>query len=488
MQSLVAPTTYGPVRGQQEDAVHVWRGIPYAQAPTGARRFRAPEPPQPWLDVREALTFGPIAPQLSVGLEGRFNVRPGTFSLPAQSEDCLTLNVWAPLAPAPTLRPVLVWVHGGSFITGSGSTPLYDGARFAAHGEVLVVTFNYRLGPLGFLHLASLVPGCADNVGLLDQVAALRWVRENIQAFGGDPHRVTVFGESAGAMSIASLLGRPAAQGLFQAAILQSGAVQVQSAERAQRVVEALLRELALEDPAALLTLPLATLLHGAQQLVRSFPGGLPFQPVQEEGSPTPLDTVGAGAMRGVPLLLGTNHDEGNLFVPAEATGEHLLRQLEALVGPERAVALAPYYPASRAGQAALLTDTVFWVPALQLAERQVPHAPVWMYRFDWQTPSGQPIAGAFHGLELGFVWDTLDTPAAQLFLAGAPAPQSLSTAMHQAWLQFAHHHDTTGSESLPATGWPRYTLAERATLLFNSHSHVEEDPYGEKRQAWLGQ
>lgn len=487
MQSLVAHTTSGPVQGRQEGAVRVWRGIPYAQAPTGALRFRAPQPPLPWSEVREAATFGPIAPQLSVGLEGRFNVRPGTMTLPTQSEDCLSLNVWAPASPGPTLRPVLVWVHGGSFITGSGSTPLYDGARFAEHGEVLVVTFNYRLGPLGFLHLAALVPGCDDNLGLLDQLAALRWVRENIKAFGGDPNRVTVFGESAGAMSIASLLGRPAAQGLFQAAILQSGAVQVQPAERAQRVVEALLRELTLEDPAALLTLPLAELLRGAQQLVRTFAGGLPFQPVLEPGTPAPLDAVAAGALRGIPLLLGTNHDEGSLFVPAEATGEQLPRQLAALVGPERASALAGYYPASRAGQAALLTDTVFWVPALRLAESQVPHAPVWMYRFDWHTPSGQPIAGAFHGLELGFVWNTLDTPAAQLFLAGAPAPPSLSAAMHEAWLQFAHHHDPTGGASLSDTGWPRYTLAERATLVFNTHLQVEQDPYREKRQAWLG-
>lgn len=481
---LLVETKYGPVRGRQEGPVHVWRGLPYAQAPVGEGRFRAPQPPQPWNEVRGATTFGAVAPQLSVGLESRFNVRPGAAQLPAQSEDCLFLNVWAPAAPGK--YPVMVWVHGGSFVTGSGSMPLYDGARFAAQGEVVVVTLNYRLGVLGFLHLADLGQGFDNNLGLLDQVAALVWVRDNIAAFGGDPGRVTIFGESAGAMSIAALLGMPAAEGLFQAAILQSGAVRAQPPERAKAVVQGMLRELGVGDPAALRTLPVEALLQAAQRLLRTFQGGLPFQPVLDGATlpANPLETLAAGTWAGVPLLLGTNHDEGNLFVPPDATGQHLERLLTPYTGPEQALALASGYPATPAGHSALLTDMVFWLPALQVAERQLPHAPIWMYRFDWSVPSGQPVPGAFHALELAFVWDALDLPAAQIFLSNAPAPQPLAEAMHRAWLAFAHHHAPNGPGLL---SWPRYELPARATLIFNTESHVEENPQRARRELWAG-
>lgn len=485
--NLLVETHYGQVRGQQEGAVCVWRGIPYAQAPVGERRFRAPLPPQPWPGIREVTSFGAVAPQSSTGLEARFNIPRNAAQLLPQSEDCLYLNVWAPDTTTQETtqgRPVMVWIHGGSFITGSGSTPIYDGARFAAHGDVVVVTINYRLGPLGFLHLADLAPGFDNNVGLLDQLTALRWVQENIQAFGGDPTRVTVFGESAGAMSIAALLGMPAAQGLFQAAILQSGAVRLHKPERAKLVAMALLRELNQTSPNALRELPVEALLRAAQNLLRTIPGGLPFQPVLDGRTlPVhPLEAIGTGALRNVPLLIGTNLDEGNLFVPENAAGQNLERLLEPIVGPERAMPIASSYPASRAGQAQLMTDTVFWLPALQLAERQLPHAPVWMYRFDWCAPSGQPIPGAFHALELGFVWDVLDTPAAQLFLANATAPQSLADAMHRAWLAFAHHHNPNVPE-LPH--WPQYDATDRPTLIFNTESHVENDPQSEKRHVW---
>jgi para-nitrobenzyl esterase len=482
--SLIIETQSGPVRGLQEGAVHVWRGIPYAQAPVGEGRFRAPQPPQPWAEVREATAFGAVAPQLSVGLESRFNVRPGATQLPPQSEDCLFLNVWAPAAPGK--YPVMVWVHGGSFVTGSGSMPLYDGARFAAQGEVVVVTLNYRLGALGFLHLADLGPGFDNNLGLLDQIAALGWVQQNIATFGGDPGRVTIFGESAGAMSIASLLGMPAAEGLFQAAILQSGAVRVQPPERAKAVAQGMLRELGVSEPAALRTLPVEALLQAAQRLLRTFAGGLPFQPVLDAATLplNPTEALAAGARRDLPLLIGTNHDEGNLFVPPDATGQHLERLLEPYMAPELARAIAGGYPTTQAGQAALLTDMVFWLPSLQVAERQAAHAPVWMYRFDWSVPSGQPIPGAFHALELAFVWNALDLPAAQIFLSNAPAPQPLADAMHRAWLAFAHHHDPNGPGLL---AWPRYELPARATLIFNTENHVEENPQQARRALWAG-
>jgi para-nitrobenzyl esterase len=475
-------TNYGPLRGRQEGSVLVWRGIPYAQAPVGELRFRAPQPPLPWQEVREAAAFGPVAPQLSVGLESRFDVRPNPALLPVQSEDCLFLNVWAPAAATSISQlPVMVWLHGGSFVTGSGSTPLYDGAQFAAKGEVVIVTLNYRLGPLGFLHLAELVPGCANNLGLLDQLAALRWVQESIRAFGGDPERVTVFGESAGAMSIAAILGMPAAQGLFQAAILQSGAARLQPPARAKQVAEVLAHSLTAGDPAQLLTLPLDQLMQGAQSLLRTG-GGLPFQPVLDGQTITmhPLAAVAAGIWHGLPLLLGTNRDEGNLFVPEDATGQHLERLLEPLVGPTQAEAIARHYPASRVGQAELLTDTIFLLPTLRLAEQQLPHGPVWLYRFDWCIPSGLPIAGAFHALELAFVWDALDNPVAQFFMGRAPtAPQSLANAMHESWLAFAHFRHPNRPD------WPTYEATNRSTLIFDIEPHAERDPENKKRLVW---
>jgi len=196
------------------------------------------------------------------------------------------------------------------------------------------------------------------------------------------------------------------------------------------------------------------------------------------------LETLAAGTWAGVPLLLGTNHDEGNLFVPPDATGQHLERLLTPYTGPEQALALASGYPATPAGHSALLTDMVFWLPALQVAKQQLPHAPVWMYRFDWSVPSGQPVPGAFHALELAFVWDALDLPAAQIFLSNAPAPQPLADAMHRAWLAFAHHHDPNGPGLL---SWPRYELPARATLIFNTESHVEENPQRTRRELWAG-
>ena len=214
----IVETHYGKLQGTQKDTVSVWKGIPFAQPPSGLLRFRAPQPLEGWTGVREATQFGAISPQTS---EGSFGTLPGPMS-----EDCLTLNIWSPSADD-ARRPVMVWIHGGSFVTGSGSTPWYNGTSFATQGDVVVVTLNYRLGALGFLYLAEYAGeeyATSGNNGLLDQIAALTWVRENIAAFGGDPDNVTVFGESAGAMSIGALLAMPAAHGLFKRAILQSGA------------------------------------------------------------------------------------------------------------------------------------------------------------------------------------------------------------------------------------------------------------------------
>ncbi|MGH2586914.1 MAG: carboxylesterase/lipase family protein, partial [Dehalococcoidia bacterium] len=241
----VVRTPYGQVAGEQRDGVTVFRGIPYARAPLGELRFRAPQPPEPWSDVRDATRFGPIAMQNPSPMDTIF----GAVQRPAMSEDCLSLNVWTP-GLDDGRRPVMVWIHGGAFVGGSGSTPWYDGTAFASRGDVVVVTLNYRLGALGFLHLADLGGDAfagSGNVGILDQVAALRWVRESIAAFGGDPENVTVFGQSAGARSIATMMSMPNPRGLFDKAILQSGPALALPATHANRVMESILEHLALE-------------------------------------------------------------------------------------------------------------------------------------------------------------------------------------------------------------------------------------------------
>jgi len=223
MSNLIVETRYGKVQGSKQGSISVWKGIPFAQPPTGERRFRSPQPPEPWTGVREATAFSPMAPQVQeapaglVGANRAVDLRP-------MSEDCLSLNIWSPGADQEK-RPVMVWIHGGAFTLGSASDPWYDGTSFAANHNIVVVTLNYRLGILGFVYLKNLAgadAGYTGNCGLLDQIAALHWVRENIAAFGGDPDNVTVMGESAGAMSIGTLLGMPAAHGLFQRAVLQS--------------------------------------------------------------------------------------------------------------------------------------------------------------------------------------------------------------------------------------------------------------------------
>ncbi|MGP3782832.1 carboxylesterase/lipase family protein [Paenibacillus sp. 1A_MP2] len=239
MRELQVNTRYGTVQGELLHGASVWKGIPYAKPPVGELRFQAPVPPETWDGVREAKQFGPenIQPRnpQTEGISGQ---------PPVESEDSLYLNIWAPEQESKDPLPAMVWIHGGSFVSGAGSQPMYDGTQLVLRGDVIVVTINYRLGPLGFLHMAPLGEGFASNVGLLDQIAALQWVQDNIEAFGGDLRNITVFGESAGSMSIAALMAMPAAKGLFHRAIMQSGASQVVLAEQASAIRDGMLKVL----------------------------------------------------------------------------------------------------------------------------------------------------------------------------------------------------------------------------------------------------
>lgn len=287
MGNPIAQTRYGKVQGYEQGAISAWKGIPFAKPPTAQLRFRAPQPPEPWRGVRETTAFSPMAPQVpamgasmvgALGAERAVDQRP-------MSEDCLYLNIWSPAADQEK-RPVMVYIHGGAFTLGSASDPWYDGTSFAANHNLVVVSLNYRLGILGFVSLQDLTgadAGYTANCALLDQIAALEWVRENIVAFGGDPGQVTVMGESAGAMSIGTLLGMPAARGLFRRAILQSGAAGVlPTRSQAAQVAQALLAKLGLEatQQAALAEVPVEALLTVQPELGREFGGVRAYSPV----------------------------------------------------------------------------------------------------------------------------------------------------------------------------------------------------------------
>jgi para-nitrobenzyl esterase len=488
MSDLVVETAYGKVRGLRKDGVTQWRGIPFAAPPVGPLRFLPPRPPPPWAGERDATRFGPIAQQ---SRDPATSMMSGVFANTAMSEDCLVLNIFSPAADA-ARRPVVVWIHGGAFIMGSGSQPLYNGTSFAARHDLVVVTINYRLGLFGLLYLGELGEAYRHgNVALHDQLAALRWVRENIAAFGGDPTRVTVMGESAGAMSIGNLLGMPSAAGLFDRAILQSGAPSLFPPDRADATALArgVLAELGDPD---LASVPAERLVAIQEQLVRS--RGLSAFNIYIDGTSIPrhpTDAVRDGAGPKVPLLIGANRDEWALFdvflgeASTLALKTLLLDRFPDILRIHAAYRDARARSAARSPDAAawldIVGDLVFRVPARRLADAHARHAPVWTYRFDWETPAFGGRLGAAHALELPFVWNQLDQPAAQILLGNDLAGgQQLAAQMHAAWAAFIRDGAPAG---LPS--WPRYSEPRRATMLLDREPRVADDPDGALHELW---
>ncbi|MFJ6793331.1 carboxylesterase/lipase family protein [Streptomyces sp. NPDC091268] len=435
-----AGTAQGVVEGRTgPGGIAVFRGIPYAAPPVGALRFAAPAPAEPWDGVRDAGAYGPTAPKVPYPA-------PYAALLPdpeIPGDDCLNLNVWTP-DPAPGVRlPVMVWFHGGALTRGSSAVPVYDGSAFARDGVVLV-SVNHRLGILGY----GLFPDAPANRGLLDQIAALEWVRDNIAAFGGDPSRVTVFGQSAGAIGVGALLAAPRAEGLFARAVLQSGAPGVLPRDAVRTVVRRMAALLKVPATAAAFAAVAEADLLAAQaaSLRRSSPlvGGAAFGLVTDPGS-LPADPAAAAALSPVPLLLGWTTEEYRLWL-APGGGMRALDRLGPLTvalaclrtGKDRAAvralraALPGAGPADLAGH--LLTDRLLRDPLRRLAGAPRP-APSFVYEFAW--PSGVPGLGACHAVELGFVFDTLAVPESA-WLAGPDAPQALAEEMHAAWVRFA--------------------------------------------------
>jgi len=494
---VIVDTPSGPVQGLEKRDVLQFRGIPFARA----ERFRAPQRVEPWTEVRDATEFGLTAPQ-NAGLTEQL---VGAQDRPS-GEDCLVLNVFTPAADEGA-RPVMVWIHGGGFTSGAGSIPWYDGTNLARRGDIVVVTINYRLGALGFLQLGHLDPAFAGSGanGIRDQVMALEWVRDNIDAFGGDPGNVTIFGESAGGMSVGTLLGTPAAAGLFHGAIAQSGATaHTHTPEAAEWVTGAVLRALDLSPTSVdgLLAAPVDKLL-AAQATVeagRSLAfaegegpqvGALTFQPVVD-GTVLPgpvLDAVAGGSAAGVPLVIGSTAEEWNLFhIRARATGgmseEQLQRRVATLAGDRAGDVIDAYRSgAAETGPDAVLcsimTDHVFRIPAVRLAQAQLPHAPrVSMYRFDYASPA----LGACHAIDVPFAFDNLDRRGVDMLLGGLDEKShTLAGRTAQAWVTAAR----TGSPAHEDLDWPAYDTGERLTCLLDREVAVESDPGAQRRALW---
>ncbi|MEU8528140.1 carboxylesterase family protein [Streptomyces sp. NPDC048629] len=455
----VVDTASGKVRGVREEHATVFRGIPYAAPPFGPRRFRAPQPPEPWQGVRDAADFGPTAPKHPYA-------PPLDALLPdpdVPGEDCLNLNVWTP-SPGDGRLPVMVWIHGGSFCHGSNSVPVYDGTAFA-RDSVVLVSVNYRLGVEGF----AVLPDAPANPGLLDQVAALEWVRDNIAAFGGDPDQVTVFGESAGGISVAALLAAPRAAGLFRRAVVQSGAPMAVPPGKARRTTRAIAGRIGVPATAeALRTVPVARTVEAQRQVLAGgnpITGGAGFHPVVD-GDLLPRDPMAAladGAGADVDVLMGTTTEEYRLwFVPSgltERVGPLMLRL--AMLRKRVPRAAARLYRANRPGATpgeilgALATDLLLRIPQNRLADAR-PAGRTHLYEFAW--PTDVRGLGACHALELGFVFDTLGSSAVQA-LTGPDAPRDLADAMHAAWVGFARTGDP---------GWPAWDPT-RPVMTFGS-------------------
>jgi para-nitrobenzyl esterase len=496
-------TRYGRIAGSESAGVLAFRGVPYAAPLHGARRFLPPEPPEPWVGVREALRPGASAPQLAMPVFRWINL-----SAAKPGDDCLSLNVWTPGLDS-ARRPVFVWIHGGGFLVGSGSTPIYHGRDLALRGDAVVVTLNYRLGALGYAHLGAVLGGdFAWNLGVRDQIAALEWVRDHADRLGGDPGNVTVFGQSAGGMSVAALLAAPRARALFHRAICMSGAGDhVIEAEDARRVASEFLEALGgpPQSPEALGRIPLERILSAQHDVVsrlsdvRHLMVLLPA--VDGDLIPEqPLAALRRGAAAGIPLLTGATLEEWKLFrlvdggigrfgwedadrlfseavagLPHAPDGHTARREFCDALG-ERSAAQQPYGVWS-----AFQTARIFHCGSARLAEAQ--HAgggSAHAYLFTWRPPMLRRSLGACHAIDIPFVFGATAHPLARPLTGLSAVAARLSRKMQQAWIHFAREGDP-GHLRLPE--WPHYEPERRSTMIFGRDCSCDDAPLDAERR-----
>jgi len=496
---LVATTEKGQVRGQRVGNALSFKSIPYAAPPVGERRFAAPAPHQPWPGVRDATKGGPTAPY-NRPPAGAIDDQPIFGQGWVKGDDYLTINIWTPALTGPA-RPVMVFIHGGAFVVGTSDVPLYDGTSFAQKG-IVMVSLSYRLGIEGFLK----IKGVPSNLGIRDQLAALRWVQANIGSFEGDPANVTIFGESAGAMSVATLLGSPAAKGLFRRAIMMSGSGQaVLSGEQADRIAAKYASVLQIKNTAEDYRRFTPEQLLAAQQKVTPKMVKLNTDEYADPGSGTvlyfpvidgdivpamPLTSVQQGASGASEVLVGYNSDEANYFlIPSgllkKIKFDFVLTLAAKRLHPAPASLVTVYkqaYPTKSLGEllSGMATAYQFQVPSVRLADAHARQSgSTYMYEFAWPSSVAGGIYGAYHGLGLPFVFNKralVTGPRGMLGPSGGPA--ELAEKMQDAWIEFAK----TGSP-----GWAPYTTAERQTMLLNTNSQLQTNPHAKELRAWEG-
>ena len=486
----VARTRHGPVRGFLDRDVNVFKGVRYG-ADTAPRRFQAPLPPQPWIETRPALAYGPSAPQ-------------GSTSEGAQSEDCLFLNVWTPGLRDGRRRPVMVYIHGGAYSNGSGSSPLYDGVNLCRRGEVVVVTVNHRLNIPGYLYLALLGPPAdralftdSGNAGQLDLHLALRWVRDNIAEFGGNPARVTVFGQSGGGAKIATMMATPDARGLFHRAATMSGQqVTASGPHNATQRALAVLDHLKLkpDQTRELLRLPIDRLVEANSVRDPILPyGGVYLGPVMDDRNlhrhPFYPDAAPQGL--GIPMIIGNTHDETRAFMGGDPTNFTVtwdelpaklsFNNLRVDIAPEVVIAeyrrLYPRYSPSDVLFAATTAGRSWRGAVIEAEERAKGGAPAWAYQLDWATPRDGGRFGAKHTDDIQLVFDNTDKPGAT---AEGPEAKPMAAIMAETSIAFARTGDPN-HRLIPR--WDRYALPARRTMVFDVPPHAENDPRGAERR-----
>lgn len=504
-------TAWGKVRGRSIAGIHSFLGLRYGVTTEGRNRFMPPKKPQAWTGVQDAFSYGNSAPQSNPARRGAGNPRGDIGRLlggtdgppPPESEDCLFLNVWTPGINDNAKRPVMFWLHGGGFTSGSDSSALYIGANLARRGDVVVVGINHRLGALGFTHLGDLAGEAfvhSGNVGMLDTVAALEWVRDNIERFGGDPDRVMIFGESGGGQKVSMLLGSPPAKGLFHRAVIESGpGPKMMERHRATEIARMLLAEVGLDGKRVteLQSLPMEKILaaqfavsakfRGRPGIIDGFapvldPTVLPAHPFYPHASPVSAD---------VPVIIGNNRTEMTLFADLAAFSlddSAMKARVKGLVG-DRADQVIDVYrrgnPHATPSDLWFLiwTDNPTTIFSNNIAERRAAlgKAPTYRYRFDWETPALDGRLKSPHTLEMPFVFD--NTQVAPGLTGGAsPAAVALAARVSEAWIAFASRGDPDSKKSeLPP--WPPYDSQRRATMLFNNESKVVNDPAGQERK-----
>jgi para-nitrobenzyl esterase len=470
-------TPLGVLRGQVIQDVRVFRGVPFAEPPLGALRFKRPLKVKPWTTERDATRFAAASMQ-----DGDKNV--------AQSEDCLYLNVWTPVEAAVGAGlPAFVWIHGGGFTGGESFAPIFDGEDFAKAG-IVVVTVAYRLGVLGFMDMEPLLgkqyAGSGNNA-LRDLICALEWVKDNIAAFGGDPTRVTLGGESAGAKLTDILMGVPAAQSLFTQMISESGgAERVWPRTNAQTVAKGF-AELFAKPPSALKSAPPDELIAAQVKFLASWPQHFPLRAeLDGELLPRfPVQTIAAGSSKTKRSLIGTNRDESALFVGPHPQHDATAKDLGNVTLASFDAVYAKYqqlYPKFTDEQLRIraLTAEEYWVPSVRVADAHVKAGgTAWMYRLDFAPASGRFKGDAYHSEDLGLVWDK-PNPA----IENAAAEATLATQMHAAWVSFIKG-ETPSADGLPV--WPAYSISARETMVFDTASKVEQMPQEAELRLWDG-